>query len=55
MPLVKIDIIKGVRSPQEIKKLADVIQQVMLDKFNAPPKDRYVSLLSLLNPPPTPT
>ncbi|KUJ23068.1 Tautomerase/MIF [Mollisia scopiformis] len=41
MPLVKIDIIKGIRTPQEIKKLADVIQQVMLEKFNAPPRDRY--------------
>lgn len=26
MPLVKIDIIKGARTPEEIKKLADVIQ-----------------------------
>lgn len=41
MPLVKIDLIKGVRNPQEIKKLADVVQQVMLDHFNAPKRDRY--------------
>ncbi|CZR51977.1 related tautomerase yrdN [Phialocephala subalpina] len=41
MPLVKIDIIKGVRSPEEIKNLADVVQEVMLQKFNAPPRDRY--------------
>lgn len=41
MPLVKIDLIKGVRTPQEIKKLADVVQQVMLDHFNAPKRDRY--------------
>jgi hypothetical protein len=36
MPLGKIDMIKGVRSPEEIKKLADVVQEVMLQKFNAP-------------------
>lgn len=41
MPLVKIDMIKGVRTPQEIKKLADVVQKVMLEHFNAPPRDRY--------------
>lgn len=41
MPLVKIDMIKNVRSPHEIRKLADVVQEVMLDKFAAPPRDRY--------------
>jgi len=41
MPLVKIDMIKGVRSPEEIKKLADVVQEVMLEKFNALVRDRY--------------
>jgi len=41
MPLVKIDLIKGVRSPEQIRKLADVVQDVMLAKFNAPPRDRY--------------
>ena len=41
MPLVKIDMIKGVRTPDEIKHLADVIQEAMLDKFAAPPRDRY--------------
>lgn len=41
MPLVKIDMIKGVRTPDEIKHLADVIQEIMLDKFAAPPRDRY--------------
>ncbi|TVY90875.1 putative tautomerase [Lachnellula willkommii] len=40
MPLVKIDMIKNVRTPAEIKKLADVVQGVMLEKFNAPPRDR---------------
>jgi phenylpyruvate tautomerase PptA (4-oxalocrotonate tautomerase family) len=43
MPLVKIDMIKGVRSPEEIKKLADVVQEIMLAKFNAPPRDRCAS------------
>ena len=41
MPLVKIDIIKGERSPDEIKRLADVVQEVLIDKFAAPTRDRY--------------
>ncbi|KAF2087621.1 Tautomerase/MIF [Saccharata proteae CBS 121410] len=41
MPLVKIDMIKGVRTPEEIKKVADVVQEVMLEKFAAPARDRY--------------
>ncbi|EXJ81971.1 hypothetical protein A1O1_08038 [Capronia coronata CBS 617.96] len=41
MPLVKIDMIKGVRSPAEVRKVADVVQDVMLSTFNAPPRDRY--------------
>ncbi|EXM14735.1 hypothetical protein FOTG_16881 [Fusarium oxysporum f. sp. vasinfectum 25433] len=36
MPLVRIDIVKGVRSPEQVKKLADVVQRVLLDHFNAP-------------------
>jgi hypothetical protein len=48
MPLVRIDIVKGVRSPDQVKKLADVVQRVLLDHFNAPPRDRYqVCLLKL--------
>lgn len=47
MPLVKIDLIKGVRSAEEIKKLADTVQDVMLAKFNAPPRDRYQVRLDL--------
>lgn len=50
MPLVKIDLIKGVRSPQEIKKLADVVQEVMLEKFNAPARDRYYHYLPPARP-----
>ena len=41
MPLVKIDVIKGRRSPTQLHTLADTVQTVMLQKFNAPPKDRY--------------
>jgi phenylpyruvate tautomerase PptA (4-oxalocrotonate tautomerase family) len=41
MPLVKIDVIKGRRSPSQLRILADVVQNVMLQEFKAPPKDRY--------------
>ena len=40
MPLVRIDLQEG-RTPQELRKLADTIQEVMLDVFAAPPRDRY--------------
>jgi phenylpyruvate tautomerase PptA (4-oxalocrotonate tautomerase family) len=40
MPLVRIDVQKG-RTPYELRKLADTIQDVMLDVFAAPPGDRY--------------
>jgi phenylpyruvate tautomerase PptA (4-oxalocrotonate tautomerase family) len=40
MPLVRIDIHKG-RTPAELHKLADTIQDVMLEVFAAPPSDRY--------------
>lgn len=41
MPLVRIDVIEGRRTPQELRNVADVIQQVMLDEFAAPDRDRY--------------
>ncbi|RMY76109.1 hypothetical protein D0863_02149 [Hortaea werneckii] len=41
MPNINIHTIKGVRSPEELRKLADVVQQCSLDFFKAPPKDRY--------------
>lgn len=41
MPLVRIDVIREAWSANELKNLADVIQQVMLDHFNAPKRDRY--------------
>jgi phenylpyruvate tautomerase PptA (4-oxalocrotonate tautomerase family) len=40
MPLVRIDVRKG-RTPAELRRLADTIQDVMLDVFAAPPQDRY--------------
>lgn len=40
MPLVRIDIQKG-RTPEELRRLADTVQEVMLDVFAAPPGDRY--------------
>jgi phenylpyruvate tautomerase PptA (4-oxalocrotonate tautomerase family) len=40
MPLVRVDVLKG-RTPAELRKLADTIQDVMLDVFAAPARDRY--------------
>ena len=40
MPLVRIDVQTG-RTPGELRRLADVVQEVMLDVFAAPPRDRY--------------
>jgi len=40
MPLVRIDVQKG-RKPEELRRLADTVQEVMLDVFAAPPGDRY--------------
>ena len=40
MPLVRIDVQQG-RAPAELRKVADVVQGVMLDVFAAPPGDRY--------------
>ncbi|KAK5738774.1 hypothetical protein LTR17_005709 [Elasticomyces elasticus] len=41
MPLVRIEVIKGRRSRDELRKLANVVQEVMLQNFNAPARDRY--------------
>ena len=41
MPLVRIDVIENRRSPAQLRELADVVQDVMLDTFAAPPRDRY--------------
>lgn len=40
MPLVRIDLQQG-RTPAEVRQIADTIQDVMLDVFAAPPRDRY--------------
>ena len=40
MPLVRIDVVEG-RSGEELRELADVVQEVMLDVFAAPERDRY--------------
>ncbi|WP_298802454.1 tautomerase family protein [uncultured Pseudokineococcus sp.] len=40
MPLVRIDVTKG-RSPQALRELADVVQEVLEGVFAAPPHDRY--------------
>ncbi|KAF2768371.1 Tautomerase/MIF [Teratosphaeria nubilosa] len=41
MPNFNLHVIRGSRSPEEIRKLADVVQNVSLEYFNAPRKDRY--------------
>jgi phenylpyruvate tautomerase PptA (4-oxalocrotonate tautomerase family) len=40
VPLVRIDMVRG-RSAEQVRALADVVQEVMLDVFAAPPRDRY--------------
>lgn len=40
MPLVRIDVHEG-RTPEQLRLLADTVQEVMLDVFAAPPRDRY--------------
>jgi phenylpyruvate tautomerase PptA (4-oxalocrotonate tautomerase family) len=40
MPLVRIDIQEG-RTTEELRRIADTVQEVMLDVFDAPPRDRY--------------
>jgi len=40
MPLVKIDVIEG-RSEEELTQLTDVIQEVMMETFAAPKRDRF--------------
>ncbi len=41
MPLVRIDVLEGRRTPEQLHRLADTVQEVMLDVFAAPPRDRY--------------
>jgi phenylpyruvate tautomerase PptA (4-oxalocrotonate tautomerase family) len=42
MPLVRIDLQKG-RTPEELRRLADTIQDVMLEVFAAPPGDQIIT------------
>ena len=41
MPLVRIDVVEGRRDPEQLRLLADTVQEVLLDVFAAPPRDRY--------------
>ena len=41
MPLVRIDVIENRRTPDQLRELADTVQDVMLDTFAAPDRDRY--------------
>jgi phenylpyruvate tautomerase PptA (4-oxalocrotonate tautomerase family) len=40
VPLVRIDVQEG-RTTAELRRIADTVQDVMLDVFAAPPRDRY--------------
>ncbi|MXG88574.1 tautomerase family protein [Nocardioides flavescens] len=40
MPLVRIDLVAG-RTDDEVRALADTVQECLLDVFAAPPGDRY--------------
>ncbi|WP_091178112.1 tautomerase family protein [Microlunatus flavus] len=40
MPLVRIDVVEG-RDPVALRRLADVVQEVLEEVFAAPPRDRY--------------
>jgi phenylpyruvate tautomerase PptA (4-oxalocrotonate tautomerase family) len=40
VPLVRIDLQEG-RTREDLRKIADVIQEVMEEVFAAPPRDRY--------------
>lgn len=46
MPLVRMTMQEG-RTPQQKRRLADVVQDVMLEHFSAPPGDRYQILEEL--------
>lgn len=41
MPLVRIDVVEGRRTREELRLLADTVQDAMLEVFAAPPRDRY--------------
>ncbi|MGU3291386.1 tautomerase family protein [Williamsia sp. M5A3_1d] len=41
MPLVHIHLIENRRTPEQIRVLADTVQEVLREHFAAPPRDRY--------------
>jgi phenylpyruvate tautomerase PptA (4-oxalocrotonate tautomerase family) len=41
VPLVHLHLLEGRRTPEEVRRLADVVQQTLLDVFAAPERDRY--------------
>src|SRR3954453_14240070 len=41
VPVVRIDVVEGRRTREELRLLADTVQGVMLEGFAAPPRDRY--------------
>ena len=41
MPLVHLHLVEGRRTPEEVRRLADVVQQTLLDVCAAPERDRY--------------
>jgi phenylpyruvate tautomerase PptA (4-oxalocrotonate tautomerase family) len=41
MPLVHIHVIESRRTPAQLAELADSVQDVMLEYFDAPDRDRY--------------
>ncbi|MCH5644729.1 MULTISPECIES: tautomerase family protein [unclassified Gordonia (in: high G+C Gram-positive bacteria)] len=41
MPLVHIHVTEGRRTDAELRRFADVVQDVMLEHFAAPDRDRY--------------
>ncbi|GAA1488856.1 tautomerase family protein [Brachybacterium sacelli] len=46
MPLVRISQ-QQVRTPAQTREMADIVQEVMLELFAAPPRDRYQILETL--------
>ncbi|WP_369134796.1 tautomerase family protein [Modestobacter sp. I12A-02662] len=41
MPLVCMDVVEGRRTPEQLRLMADTVQEVMLDVITTPPRDRY--------------
>src|SRR3954453_19033902 len=41
VPLVRIDVVEGRRTREELRRLADTVQDVMLEVFAAPPRGPY--------------